>query len=109
LFFLTRCRTGQRKQPGGLRDCAERGRKPILSLKEQQAVAERLEEGPQEGAVCSLRGLDFQQFIEDQFGKLMSLSACLACCTTECQRGLNTGLIKSVCAKSDIPTRSEFL
>ena len=44
-------------------------------LKEQQAVAQRLNEGPQEGDVCSLRGLDFQKFVEDQFGKLMSLSA----------------------------------
>ena len=58
----------------GLQDRVGRGRKPILSLEEQQAVAERLEEGPKEGDVCSLRGLDFQQFIEDQFGKRMSLS-----------------------------------
>jgi transposase len=59
----------------GLRDRGGRGRKPILSPEEQQAVAQRLEAGPQEGDVCSLRGLDFQKFIEDQFGKLMSLSA----------------------------------
>lgn len=59
----------------GLRDRAGRGRKPILSLEEQQAVARRLNEGPQEGDVCSLRGLDFQKFVEDHFGKLMSLSA----------------------------------
>ena len=58
----------------GLGDRLGRGRKPILSPEEQQAVAQRLEAGPQEGDVCSLRGLDFQQFIEDQFGKLMSLS-----------------------------------
>jgi len=57
-----------------LGDRLGRGRKPILSPEEQQAVAQRLEAGPQEGDVCSLRGLDFQQFIEDQFGKLMSLS-----------------------------------
>lgn len=59
----------------GLRDRLGRGRKPILLPEEQQAVAQRLEAGPQEGDVCSLRGLDFQKFIEDQFGKLMSLSA----------------------------------
>jgi len=59
----------------GLRDRAGRGRKPLLSLEEQQAVAQRLDEGSQEGDVCSLRGLDFQKFVEDQFGKLMSLSA----------------------------------
>jgi transposase len=59
----------------GLQDRAGRGRKPILSREEQQAVAQRLEAGPQEGDVCSLRGLDFQKFVQDQFGKLMSLSA----------------------------------
>ena len=40
----------------GLRDRAGRGRKPILSLEERQAVAQRLNEGPQEGDVCSLCG-----------------------------------------------------
>ena len=59
----------------GLRDRAGRGRQPILSEAEQQLVADRLEEGPREGDACSLRGLDFQKFIEDQLGKLMSLSA----------------------------------
>ncbi len=59
----------------GLQDRVGRGRPPILSEAEQQRVAERLEEGPREGDVCSLRGLDFQKFIEDQLGKLMSLSA----------------------------------
>ena len=59
----------------GLRDRVGRGRQPILSEVEQQRVADRLEEGPREGDVCSLRGLDFQKFIEDQLGKLMSLSA----------------------------------
>ena len=38
-------------------------------------MAERLEEGPREGDVCSPRGLDFQKFIDDQLGKLKSLSA----------------------------------
>ena len=44
----------------GWRDRAGRGRQPILSPEEQQAVAQRLKAGPQEGEVCSLRGLDFQ-------------------------------------------------
>ena len=59
----------------GLRDRVGRGREPILSESEQQRVAERLEEGPREGDVGSLRGVDLQKFIEDQLGKLMSLSA----------------------------------
>ena len=59
----------------GLRDRVGRGRKPILSQDEQQVVVERVEQGPREGDVCSLRGVDFQKFIEAQFGKLMSLSA----------------------------------
>lgn len=59
----------------GLRDRVGRGRQSILSSEQQQAVAQRLEAGPQAGDVCSLRGLDFQRFIQDQFGKRMSLSA----------------------------------
>jgi transposase len=59
----------------GLQTRAGQGRDPILSEDERQAVAKRLEDGPQKGDVCSLRGLDFQKFIEDQFGKLLSLSA----------------------------------
>lgn len=51
-----------------------RGRKPLLSSEHQLAVAQRQEAEPQEGDVCSPRGLDFQQFIEDLFGKRMSLS-----------------------------------
>ena len=59
----------------GLRDRTGRGRQPILSEAEQQLVADRLEEGPREDDACSLRGVDFQKFIGDQLGKLMSLSA----------------------------------
>lgn len=59
----------------GLQDRAGRGRKPILTPEEQQAVGQRVEQGSQEGDVCSLRGVDYQKFIEDQFGKRMSLSA----------------------------------
>jgi transposase len=58
----------------GLRDRVGRGRKPILLPEEQQAITQRLEAGPQEGDVCSLRGLDFQRFIEERFGKLISKS-----------------------------------
>ena len=58
----------------GLQTRSGQGRDPILSEAERQAVAERLEAGPQEGDVCSLRGVDFQKFLEDQFGKLLSLS-----------------------------------
>ena len=59
----------------GLQSRVGQGRKPILSESEEQLVAQRLEAGPREGDVCSLRGLDFQKFIEDQLGKLLSLSA----------------------------------
>jgi transposase len=58
----------------GLQTRSGQGRDPLLSEEDRQAVAQRLEEGPQAGDVCSLRGLDFQKFIEDQFGKLLSLS-----------------------------------
>ncbi|MBC7816410.1 MAG: winged helix-turn-helix domain-containing protein [Planctomycetaceae bacterium] len=58
----------------GLQTRSGQGREPLLSEEERQAVAKRLEEGPQAGDVCSLRGLDFQRFLEDQFGKLLSLS-----------------------------------
>lgn len=59
----------------GLQDRAGRGRKSILSVEQQELVAQRIEQGPKEGEVCALRGVDFQKFIEEQFGKLMSLSA----------------------------------
>lgn len=59
----------------GLQSRPGRGRKPILSLTERQQLIQRVEAGSQAGDVCSLRGVDFQKFIEDQFGKLMSLSA----------------------------------
>lgn len=58
----------------GLETRAGQGRGPILSEDERRLVAERVEAGPQEGDVCSLRGVDFQKFIETRFGKLMSLT-----------------------------------
>ena len=59
----------------GLQTKPGQGRDPVLSEEERQALAQRLEKGPQAGDVCSLRGLDFQKFLEDQFGKLLSLSS----------------------------------
>lgn len=59
----------------GLKDRAGRGRDPILSEEERKLVVQRMEAGPQEGDVCSLRGVDFQKYIEAQFHKRMSLSA----------------------------------
>ena len=62
----------------GLETRSGQGREPILSETERQLVAQRVEAGPQAGEVCSLRGLDFQKFLESQFGKLMSLTTVLA-------------------------------
>jgi len=59
----------------GLQDRAGRGRDPILSEAQRKVVVQRMEAGPQEGDVCSLRGIDFQKYIEAQFNKRMSLSA----------------------------------
>jgi transposase len=59
----------------GLETRAGQGRKPILSEDERQLVAERVAAGPQAGDVCSLRGVDFQKFMEARFGKLMSLTS----------------------------------
>jgi transposase len=59
----------------GLETRAGQGREPILSESERQLLAERVEAGPQEGDVCSLRGVDFQTFVETQFGKLLSLTS----------------------------------
>jgi transposase len=56
----------------GLETRSGQGRVPILSETERQLVVQRVEAGPQDGDVCSLRGVDFQKFIETQFGKLMS-------------------------------------
>ncbi len=58
----------------GLASRAGQGREPILSEDERRLVAERVEAGPQAGDVCSLRGVDFQKFLETQFGKLLSLT-----------------------------------
>lgn len=59
----------------GLQTRSGQGREPILSEDERQLVAQRVEAGPQTGDVCSLRGVDFQKFLETQFGKLLSLTS----------------------------------
>jgi transposase len=58
----------------GLASRAGQGCEPILSEDKRQLVAERVEAGPQAGEVCSLRGVDFQKFLETQFGKWLSLT-----------------------------------
>ena len=58
----------------GLETRAGQGREPILSEDERRLVAKHVEAGPQKGDVCSLRGVDFQKFLETQFGKLLSLT-----------------------------------
>ncbi len=58
----------------GLETQTGQGREPILSEKERQFMAERVEAGSQKGDACSLRGVDFQKFLETQFGKLLSLT-----------------------------------
>jgi transposase len=51
------------------------GCEPILSEPERQLVAQRVANEPQAGDVCSLRGVDLQQFVATQFGKLLSLTS----------------------------------
>ena len=58
----------------GLETCTGRGRRPILSADERRALVQRVEAGPQQDDVCSLRGVDFQPFVQTQFGKLLSLT-----------------------------------
>ena len=48
----------------GLETRPGQGCEPVLSEDERQLVAQRVEAGPQDGDVCSLRGVDFQKFIE---------------------------------------------
>jgi transposase len=44
----------------GLETQSGQGREPILSEHERQLVAQRVADGPQDGDVCSLRGVDLQ-------------------------------------------------
>lgn len=59
----------------GLTDRPGRGRKPILTDEQRKCVAEWIEQLPRPEDVDALRGIDIQQFIQQQFGKLLSLSA----------------------------------
>ncbi|RLS36959.1 MAG: helix-turn-helix domain-containing protein [Planctomycetota bacterium] len=59
----------------GLVDRPGRGRKPILSDEQRRFVAQWLDQQPRSQDADSLRGVDIQQFIQQHFGKLLSLSA----------------------------------
>jgi transposase len=60
-----------------LRDAGGRGRKPPLSVEEQQRLKARLDAGPTEadGGVCTLRGADVQRILGEEFGKVRCLSS----------------------------------
>jgi transposase len=59
-----------------LRDEGGRGPKQPLSLSEQQQFKARLDAGPlPEDGVCTLRGLDIQRILKDEFGKVRCLSS----------------------------------
>jgi len=54
------------------------GRKPTLDESEQQKLRDRLDAGPladKDGGVCTLRGLDVQRILQEEFGKVRCLSA----------------------------------
>ncbi|MBI5760523.1 MAG: helix-turn-helix domain-containing protein [Planctomycetales bacterium] len=60
----------------GLQDRPGQGRKPPLSPAEEYPPRQRIEaELQRNDEVCSQRGVDFQRFIETQFGTQLSLSA----------------------------------
>jgi transposase len=61
-----------------LRHQGGQGRKPTLNQAEQQKLKDRLDAGPladQDGGVCTLRGLDVQRLLKQEFGKVRCLSA----------------------------------
>ena len=61
-----------------LRHEGGQGRKPPLSEAEQQRLKQRLDGGPladQDGGVCTLRGVDVQRVLREEFGKVRCLSA----------------------------------
>lgn len=61
--------TGLETQPG-------RGRKPPLTPEQAAQLQQRLDAGPlPEDGVCTLRGLDVQRILQNEFGVLRSLSA----------------------------------
>jgi transposase len=61
---------------GNLRDEGGRGRKPPLTPAQQERLKARLDAGPTpEDRVCTLRGLDVQRILKEEFGKVRCLSS----------------------------------
>jgi transposase len=60
-----------------LRDEGGRGRRRPLDDEAQQHLRARLDAGPTDadGGVCTLRGLDVQRILREEFGKVRCLSA----------------------------------
>lgn len=60
-----------------LHDDGGRGRKPPLDEQEQARLKARLNAGPTDadGGVCTLRGLDVQRILAEEFGKVRCLSS----------------------------------
>ncbi len=61
-----------------LRNEGGQGRKPTLQEAEGQQLKRRLDAGPvpeKDGGVCTLRGLDVQRILQEEFGKVRCLSA----------------------------------
>lgn len=61
-----------------LRNEGGQGRKPTLAESEQQRLKQRLDAGPvpeKDGGVCTLRGVDVQRILKEEFGKIRCLSA----------------------------------
>ncbi len=58
-----------------LRDEGGRGRKPPLDAQERERLKARLDAGPTDadGGVCTLRGLDVQRILAEEFGKVRCL------------------------------------
>lgn len=60
----------------GLSDRRGREPKPLLTPEQQEQVCQRLEAGPRpEDQVCSLRGVDMQRILANEFGVLCCLSS----------------------------------
>ncbi len=61
-----------------LRNEGGQGRKPTLQDSEQQQLKHRLDGGPvpqKDGGICTLRGVDVQRILKEEFGKVRCLSA----------------------------------
>jgi len=71
-----RCKTGWREGLNGLETRPSRGRKGPLTAEEAERFRWRIEAGalPEDG-VCVLRGLDVQQILRQEFGKVCSLDS----------------------------------